>query len=180
MSIDSGAAIGPHSRPGDAPPTDGRTAGTEFADIAAPDIPTADVQSTAVWARRIGTRSYRGHNSRGASVLMGPVEAEGVFTPGELLKVALAGCVGMSADHSLARRLGPEVPVTVRVSGINEPGQERYPALTEELLVDLSVLDDAERDRVLTIVQRAVDRNCTVGRTLARGASVELVVRDPS
>ena len=101
---------------------------------------------------------------------MGPVEAGDVFTPGELLKIALAGCAGMSADHSLARRLGPDVTVTVRVAGPNR--DERYPALHEEILVDLSSLDEADRERVLTVVRRAIDRNCTVGRTLESGADV--------
>ena len=71
---------------------------------------------------------------------MGPVEAGDVFTPGELLKIALAGCAGMSADHSLARRLGADVPVTVP-SRVRTPTDERYPALHEELVVDLSGLD---------------------------------------
>ena len=107
---------------------------------------------------------------------MGPVEAGDVFTPGELLKIALAGCAGMSADHSIARRLGPDVTVTVRVAGPNQ--DERYPELHEELVVDLSSLEAADRDRVLTVIRRAIDRNCTVERTLVAGASVNLSIND--
>jgi uncharacterized OsmC-like protein len=110
---------------------------------------------------------------------MGPVGAGDVFTPGELLKVALAGCAGMSADHSLARRLGADVPVTVHVSGPRHPHDQRYPALREELVVDLSALDPVERDRVVQIVHRAIDRNCTVGRTLERGTDLDLSISDP-
>ena len=71
---------------------------------------------------------------------MGPVEAGDVFTPGELLKIALAGCAGMSSDHTLARHLGADVPVTVHVAGIKHPGEERYPALHEELVAGLIIL----------------------------------------
>ena len=39
-------------------------------------------------------------------------------------------------------------------------------------MVDLSGLDEADRERVLTVVRRAIDRNCTVGRTLEHGADV--------
>ena len=133
-----------------------------------------DPRAEGLWAERVGTRRYTGHNARGAQVRIGPVEAGDVFTPGELLKIALAGCAGMSADHSLTRRLGPDIAVTVRVAGPNR--DERYPQVHEEISVDLSSLDDAERDRVLTVVQRAVDRNCTVGRTLESGAEVALTI----
>jgi len=97
---------------------------------------SVDPRAEGLWAERVGTRRYTGHNARGAQVRMGPVEAGDVFTPGELLKLALAGCAGMSADHSLARRLGPDVSVTVRVAGPNR--DERYPEVHEEILVDLS------------------------------------------
>ena len=55
--------------------------------------------------------------------------------PGELLKIALAGCVGMSADTALAHRLGDDVPVTVRASGPSDPEQDLYQELREELRV---------------------------------------------
>ena len=129
-------------------------------------------------AERVGPRRYTGRNSRGAEVSMGPAEAGAVFTPGELLKIALAGCAGMSADTAISRRLGPQVAITVHVAGIKNVGDERYPALQEELVVDLSGLDEAERDRVVTVVRRAVARSCTVGRTLERGADVELTFAD--
>jgi len=137
-------------------------------------------RTDGLWAERVGTRLYTGHNARGAEVRMGPVEAGDVFTPGELLKIALAGCAGMSSDHTLARHLGAEVAVTVYVAGIKHPAEERYPALHEELVADLSGLDKSALDRVLTVVQRAIDRNCTVGRTLEHSTDVSLTVTDAS
>lgn len=129
-----------------------------------------------LWVERTGTRTYTGHSSRGAEVLIGPVEAGAVFTPGELLKIALAGCSGMSADTVLARRLGDDVAVTVRVSGQSNPVEDRYEELHEELVVDLSGLDDAARQRLVTVVHRAIDQSCTVGRTLLHGATVDLTI----
>jgi uncharacterized OsmC-like protein len=139
-------------------------------------VQSVDAHTDGLWAERVGTRCYTGHNGRGAQVRMGPVDSDGAFTPGELLKIALAGCAGMSSDHTLSRRLGPEVTVIVHVSGPSR--DERYPALREEIVVDLSTLTDSERDRAITIVRRAVDRNCTVGRTLEIGATVELTITD--
>lgn len=129
-----------------------------------------------LWVERTGRRTYTGRSSRGAEVRIGPAAAGAVFTPGELLKIALAGCVGMSVDTALAHRLGDDVTVTVRVSGPSDPEQDRYPEIREELVVDLSSLDDARRERLVAIVQRAVDLHCTVGRTLQYGASTQLTI----
>jgi uncharacterized OsmC-like protein len=95
-----------------------------------------------------------------------------------LMKIALAACSGMSSDHPLARRLGDDYHATVRVSGDADREQERYPLLQETLEVDLSDLSDDEKARVLTVVQRAVDQVCTVGRTLKSGTEVTFEVAD--
>ena len=133
---------------------------------------------TELWVERTGTRRYTGHSSRGAEVLIGSEDVDGVFTPGELLKIALAACSGMSSDHPLAHRLGDDYQATIRVSGDADRDQEIYPLLQETLEVDLSGLDDAEKTRVLTVVQRAIDQVCTVGRTLKSGTKITLEVTD--
>lgn len=111
-------------------------------------------------------------------MLIGSEDVEGVFTPGELLKIALAACSGMASDQPLRRRLGDDYPATIRVSGAADREQERYPLLEEKLELDLSGLSEQERDRVLTVVQRAIDQVCTVGRTLQSGTKVDFEVVD--
>ncbi|MDT5051042.1 MAG: hypothetical protein QOD88_2164 [Mycobacterium sp.] len=133
---------------------------------------------TELWVERTGTRRYTGQSSRGAEVLIGSEDIDGVFTPGELLKIALAACSGMSSDHPLAHRLGDDYQATIRVSGDADRDREIYPLLQETLEVDLSGLDDAEKTRVLTVVQRAIDQVCTVGRTLKSGTKITLEVTD--
>lgn len=133
---------------------------------------------TDLWVERTGVRRYTGRSSRGAQVLVGSEDVEGVFTPGELMKIALAACSGMSSDSPLARRLGDDYHATVRVSGDADREQEVYPLLEETLEIDLSGLDEAEKARVLTVVQRAVDQVCTVGRTLKAGTRVDFRVVD--
>lgn len=133
---------------------------------------------TDLWVERTGTRRYTGHSSRGAEVFVGSEDVEGVFTPGELMKIALAACSAMSSDVPLARRLGDDYRATVRVSGDADRENEVYPLLEETLEIDLSGLDDAEKARVLTVVQRAVDQVCTVGRTLKAGTKVDFQVDD--
>lgn len=125
-----------------------------------------------LWVERNGVRTYTGFSARGARVDIGPVEAGAVFTPGELLKIALAACAGMSSDRSFARRLGDDYAATIRVEDPKDMAEDRYPTLTETFEVDLSELDDADRAKLLTIAQRAIDKACTVGRTLKAGAEI--------
>ena len=135
---------------------------------------TASSEPTRLWVERTGTRRYTGHSSRGAEVLVGSANVDGVFTPGELLKIALAACTGMSSDFPLSNRLGDNYDATIRVSGEADRENEVYSALDEVLELDLSELDEAARERLLVTVQRAIDKVCTVGRTLKAGTTIDL------
>lgn len=133
---------------------------------------------TDLWVQRTGVRRYTGRSTRGAEVLIGSEDVEGVFTPGELLKIALAACGGLSSDQPLRRRLGDDYEVTIRVTGPADRDRECYPLLTESLEVDLSGLSSDELTRLLTVVERAIDQVCTVGRTLKAGTEVTFEVND--
>ncbi|MBB2991449.1 putative OsmC-like protein [Mycolicibacterium iranicum] len=133
---------------------------------------------TELWVERTGVRRYTGRSTRGAEVLIGSEDVEGVFTPGELMKIALAACSGLSSDQPLRRRLGDDYETTIRVSGLADREQERYPLLAEVLEADLSALSADDKARLLTVVERAIDQVCTVGRTLKAGAEVTFEVKD--
>ena len=133
---------------------------------------------TQLWVERTGSRRYTGYSSRGAQVLVGSEDVDGVFTPGELLKIALAACSGMSSDEPLARRLGDDYQAVVKVSGAADREQERYPLLEETLELDLSGLSEDQKERLLVVVNRAVDLVCTVGLTLKSGTTVNFEVAD--
>jgi len=164
---------------GDPAPAGSGTALGDPSDVAAvsdPQDPLANADDTQLWLERTGTRQYVGRSSRGGEVRIGSLGDPDAFTPGELLKIALGACTGLSSDAAIARRLGDDVPVTIRVGGLAHPTEDRYPVLTEVLEVDLSSLDDAARERLLTVVHRAVAEHCTVGRTLEHGATTTLTV----
>ena len=133
---------------------------------------------TELWVDRTGIRRYTGRSSRGAEVLIGSESDEGVFTPGELLKIALAGCSGLSSDQPLRRRFGDDYRAVIRVAGPADRDEERYPRLAETLEVDLSGLSAEETERLLLVVNRAIDQVCTVGRTLKAGAEIAFEVAD--
>ena len=148
------------------------------AQVPVPPLPNAG--DTALWVERTGHRRYIGRSSRGAQVLIGSVGDEGAFSPGELLKIALAGCAGLSIDNGLSRRLGEDVPVTIAVGGLGDEAEDRYPALADAVRVDLSGLDEATRERLLVVMHRAIDEHCTVGRTLKASAQVTTTVNGES
>lgn len=133
---------------------------------------------TQLWVERTGTRRYIGRSTRGAQVLVGSEDVDGVFPPGELLKIALAACSGMASDQPLARRLGDDYQAVVKVSGAADRDQERYPLIEETMELDLSGLTEDEKERLLVVINRAVELACTVGRTLKSGTTVNLEVVD--
>jgi uncharacterized OsmC-like protein len=140
-------------------------------------IPLIDPPSGAtVWAQRTAKRVYTGHNARGASVTMGPIDMDGAFTPGELLKLALAGCAGMTSDNAISKRLGEDAAATIAVDSAKHETEDRYEFLAEQLLVDLAGLDEAGREELAAVVRRAISKGCTVGLTLEAGAETAIAV----
>jgi len=116
---------------------------------------------------RVGPRMYEGLNERGATLRVGGPEIEGEhFSPGELLKLALISCSGLSADRVAARRLGEDFALTVWAHGKSDHDTNRYSRIEEEFLLDLSSLEPAERAQLLVIMTKAIERGCTVARTI--------------
>ena len=67
-------------------------------------VAAAGGPSRPLYLERTGVRQYVARNARGAEVLVG--DGPGRFTPGDLLKLALAGCNAMSSDARFAAVLG--------------------------------------------------------------------------
>lgn len=108
---------------------------------------------------------------------IGSADVEGVFTPGELLKIALGACSAMASDFTVSRRLGDDFDSTVHISGDADREAERYPVLEELYELDMSELDPATAERLVAMVQRSVDKACTVGRTLQAGTEIRLEIQ---
>jgi uncharacterized OsmC-like protein len=133
------------------------------------------VQADQLWVERVGPREYVGHNDRGATVHFAGAGVEGTFTPGEILKLAAAACTGLVTDRALARRVGDDYQGQVLVSGVKNEPENRYETLEEKIVVDLSGLDAEARERLVTLLERTVDTQCTVGRTIEAGAKITLI-----
>lgn len=131
----------------------------------------------SVSVRRTGTRTYEGSNSRGVTVRIGPADASGHFTPGELFKLALAGCAGMSTDRVISRRLGDDYETTIWAHGTSEP-DDRYDAVDEEMLLALDALEPDDREKLLRLIRRSIDASCTIARTVHDTVDLTTTVND--
>ncbi|WP_329455655.1 OsmC family protein [Streptomyces sp. NBC_01497] len=123
---------------------------------------------------RTGSHEFTARNARGAVVTIGRVGGEGSFTPGELLQLAAAGCAAVTVEELVVRRSGEDARFLASVSNDRRPGSHEYDALHVGLDVDLSALDEAARERVAAAIRTAVERECTVSRTIEKGTPVTL------
>lgn len=131
----------------------------------------------SVSVTRLGPRMYEGLNERGATVRVGGPELEGEhFSPGELLKLALIACSGLSADRVTARRLGDDFEFTIWAHGRSDHGTNRYTRIEEEFLLDLSALPAEEREQLLGVMTKAIERGCTVARSVEESIDLDLTI----
>lgn len=124
----------------------------------------------SVWADRSGPRSLVGSNQRGVEIPIG--HGEGEISPGELLKLALIGCAGMSSDVNLARRLGDDFDARLWAHGTSDEGEGRYLTIAEEVQLPLEGLSAEEIATVAKVFGRAVAAGCTVERSVVPGIEV--------
>ncbi|GAA4526966.1 osmotically inducible protein C [Brachybacterium paraconglomeratum] len=124
----------------------------------------------SVWADRSGERTLMGRNQRGVEIPIG--HGEGEINPGELLKLALIGCAGMSSDVNLARRLGEGFDMRLWAHGTSDKAENRYLSIAEEVQLPLEGLTESEISTVVKVFGRAVAAGCTVERTVVPGVEV--------
>jgi uncharacterized OsmC-like protein len=130
----------------------------------------------ALTVERVGEHEFVGRNSRGASVVIGRNGMPGSFSPGELLQIATAACSAVTVEELVTRRAGPDARLVALADASKSPDGREYDLLRVTLLADLSFLDEQTRSRVTLALEKAVRKECTVSRTVERGAPVELTV----
>ena len=121
---------------------------------------------------RTGEHAFAGRNERGAEVRIGRKGAEGAFSPAELLQIAAAGCSAVTAEELITRRIGEDAKFRVTVSADRREGASELDAVHVAFDVDVSGLTADQRDALAGAVDRAIERLCTVSRTLKKGIPV--------
>ncbi|MDR2620620.1 MAG: OsmC family protein [Propionibacteriaceae bacterium] len=130
------------------------------------------------YVERIGTYTYLGHNKRGSTVLLGPADAglENSFSPGDLLKIALAACAGMSTNGVVEAQLGADFAQTIAIDATTHATEDRFETFAERMLVDVADLSAAEFEALKTAVEARLRNSCTISNTVEGDTSVNFAV----
>ncbi|MEV4055427.1 OsmC family protein [Amycolatopsis sp. NPDC049688] len=126
----------------------------------------------ALEVERTGEHAFVGRNERGAEVRLGRKGAEGAFSPAELLQIAAAGCSAVTAEELIVRRIGENARFRVDVTADRREGASELDAVHVAFDVDVSALPADQREALAGAVDRAIERLCTVSRTLKKGIPV--------
>ncbi|MCR6481868.1 OsmC family protein [Amycolatopsis sp. OK19-0408] len=121
---------------------------------------------------REGEHTFVGRNDRGAEVRLGRKDAEGAFSPAELLQIAAAGCSAVTAEQLITRRIGEDAKFRVTVTADRREDASELDAMHVAFDVDVSTLAADQREALAGAVDRAIERLCTVSRTLKKGIPV--------
>ncbi|MFC4589642.1 OsmC family protein [Sphaerisporangium corydalis] len=114
-------------------------------------------------------------NARGAEIALGSGGEEGVFTPVELLLVAVGGCNIVTVEPLTAQRGHRLVRLAMTVEA-----EKAEPTLLGPVTITYDV-ELPEGDELADEVYRAVahrvhERHCTVSRSLEKGTEVKIVL----
>lgn len=135
---------------------------------------TARTSPQGLFIQRAGKLHFQGENARGATLEIG--YEPGQWSPGELLKMALVGCNALSADARLARALGESYSMGAGIDGEYNKAENRYESFVVEIVPDFA---DVPPDQVADVIRRtlsAIDRHCTIGRTLTQAVQQETFI----
>ncbi|MDU0969249.1 MAG: OsmC family protein [Actinomycetaceae bacterium] len=119
-----------------------------------------------LYLTRDGARRYVAHNGSTTIIVGDKNLYDDVFNPGELLQLALAGCAAMSADTTLSHRLGDDAVITAGVGSELDEDTNRFTAIAVEIVASMDTLDEDDRAALIERTSRAIQKYCTVARTV--------------
>ena len=108
---------------------------------------------------------FVGTNERGARVAIGGSKDDGVFSPVELLLVALGGCELVTVEPLTAKRGHRLVRLAMRVEAEKVEPTKLGP-ITGTYEIELPEGDSEAAEVFRAVAERVHERHCTVGRAL--------------
>lgn len=131
------------------------------------------MSSTPVEVTRTGQHTFTATNPRGGEVTIGREDVPDAFTPGELLLAAIAACSAVTSENLLVRRLGEDAKVAVHADRTKvAEDKHKFASVQVSFDVDLSGVED--HGKLVDAVQRAIEKYCTVSRSVEEGTPIEL------
>ena len=98
-----------------------------------------------LWVERNKDGSWDAFSDDGAHIKFG--KDRGQFTPGDLMKVALAGCAALSSQFAIEHTLGEGKGAKIVVDGTYDPENDAYTGFEEQVVIDASDAGAYERHR---------------------------------
>ena len=129
-----------------------------------------------LWDERDNQRSWYAFSDDGAHIKFG--KDRGQFTPGDLMKVALAGCAALSSQFAIEHTLGEGKGAKIVVDGTYDADGDAYTGFDEQVVIDASDagLSDEDADKLKERVTRHIDKGCTVKHTYVQETPVRMNV----
>ena len=115
-----------------------------------------------LWVERNKDGSWDAFSEDGAHIKFG--KGRGQFTPGDLMKVALAGCAALSSQFAVEHTLGDGKGAKIVVDGTYDADTDAYIGFDEQVVIDATDagLSDEDAEKLADRVSRHIEKGCTV------------------
>ena len=129
-----------------------------------------------LWVERNKDGSWDAFSDDGAHIKFG--KGRGVFTPGDLMKIALAGCAALSSQFAIEHTLGNGKGARIVVDGTYDADSDAYINFNEQVVVDATdaKLSEEDADKLKERVTRHIEKGCTVKHTYVQETPVRMDV----
>ena len=121
-----------------------------------------------LWVERNKDGSWDAFSDDGAHIKFG--KGRGVFTPGDLMKIALAGCAALSSQFAIEHTLGDGKGARIVVDGTYDADSDAYIKFNEQVVVDATdaKLSEEDADKLKERVTRHNEKGSTVKHTYVK------------
>ena len=129
-----------------------------------------------LWVERNKDGSWDAFSDDGAHIKFG--KGRGVFTPGDLMKIALAGCAALSSQFAIEHTLGDGKGARIVVDGTYDADSDAYIKFNEQVVVDATdaKLSEEDADKLKERFTRHIEKGCTVKHTYVQETPVRMDV----
>lgn len=129
-----------------------------------------------LWVERNKDGSWDAFSDDGAHIKFG--KDRGQFTPGDLMKVALAGCAALSSQFAIEHTLGDGKGAKIVVDGTYDADSDAYINFNEQVVVDATdaKLSEEDANKLKERVTRHIEKGCTVKHTYVQETPVRMDV----
>ena len=129
-----------------------------------------------LWVERNKDGSWDAFSDDGAHIKFG--KGRGVFTPGDLMKIALAGCAALSSQFAIEHTLGDGKGARIVVDGTYDADSDAYINFNEQVVLDATdaKLSEEDADKLKERVTRHIEKGCTVKHTYVQETPVRMDV----